>query len=402
MPRMALVRAPRFAKRALLALFGVVLVASLVACGDAGSPSESTDESAQELNANDGTAFSFFVGKGLTTFQAAGIVGNLDQESNVNPNAVQPGGPGRGIAQWSVGGRWDHDAGDNAVAYASSKGMSVYSLDLQLEFIWYELTNFGYGLSALRATTNVTDATIVFQDDYEGCGTCDQTNRINYAKAVLAAYGAIPYAAGYVAQSWPLASTAMKMKAGQVVSASITLKNNGTKNWDSKTKIGTTQPRDRASAFADSTWLSSSRAAGVTGTVAPGGTYKFDFEFKAPDKPGTYDEFFGVVEEGVAWFSDPGQGGPVDNQIEVRIIVTEADGGGVDDDAGPYVTVGDDGGLITPSGDPTSGPTASSDDGSSAQDGGGCSVSRSRRENSGAFGLIAFVAMALVFRRRKR
>ena len=57
----------------------------------------------------------------------------------------------------------------------------------------------------------------------------------------------------------------------------------------------------------------------MTGTVAPGGTFKFSFNFHAPAKPGTYDEFFGVVEEGVAWFSDPGQGGPPDNQIEAQI-----------------------------------------------------------------------------------
>ncbi|MGH7329635.1 MAG: phage tail tip lysozyme, partial [Polyangiaceae bacterium] len=339
-------------------------------------------------------------GKGLTNFQAAGIVGNLDQESNVDPNAVQAGGPGRGIAQWSVGGRWDTDAGDNAVAYAAGKGVSVDSLNLQLDFIWYELTNFGYGLSALRATTNVTDATVVFQDDFEGCGTCDQTNRVNYAKAVLAAYGSIPFAAGYVSQSWPLATTAMKMKAGQVVAASITLKNNGTHAWDSKTKLGTTEPRDRASDFADSTWLSASRPAGVTGSVAPGGTFKFEFNFKAPDKPGTYDEFFGVVEEGVAWFSDPGQGGPVDNQIEVKFVVTESDGGGVDDDGGPYVIVGDDGGLEAPAPAPGSG-VSPSDDGSSASTDSGCSVSRSPGNSGGSYAFV-LVGLFVACTRRRR
>jgi MYXO-CTERM domain-containing protein len=38
-----------------------------------------------------------------------------------------------------------------------------------------------------------------------------------------------------------------------------------------------------------------------------------------------YDEFYGVVEEGVAWFSDPGQGGPPDNDIEAKIQVVEAE-----------------------------------------------------------------------------
>ena len=144
-------------------------------------------------------------------------------------------------------------------------------------------------------------------------GTLQQLNAIA---------GGSPYAAEYVSQSWPLASTPMQMIAGQTVAASITLKNTGTKTWDSNTKLGTTQPRDRASPFADSSWLSSSRAAHVTGTVAPGGTFKFSFHFHAPAKAGTYNEYFDLVQEGVAWFSDPGQGGPPDNQIEAQIVVS--------------------------------------------------------------------------------
>lgn len=134
--------------------------------------------------------------------------------------------------------------------------------------------------------------------------------------------GGAPWAAQYVSQSWPLASTPMQMIAGQTVAASITLKNVGSKTWDSNTKLGTTQPRDRTSPFADGTWLSASRAAHVTGTVPPGGTFKFSFNFHAPAKPGTYNEYFDLVQEGVAWFSDPGQGGPPDTQLQAQIVVS--------------------------------------------------------------------------------
>jgi hypothetical protein len=304
-------------------LFVVALgVFGLPACGSPPNPGEAVGHSASALNANDETAFDFFVGKGLTSFQSAGIVGNLDQESNDDPLAVQYGGPGRGIAQWSVGGRWDTDSSDNVLWYAGIEGESSTSLQLQLEFIWYELTTFsGYGLSALQGATNVTDATIAFQDDFEGCGTCDESNRIAYAEAVLAAYGTFPYAAQYVSQSFPLATTTLTMVEGQVIPSYILLKNTGTKAWDSNTHLGTTEPRDRVSLFADSTWLGKNRPAGVTGTVAPGGTYKFTFDLAAPLTTGTYDEFFGVVEDGVAWFSDPGQGGPPDNDLEVKIQV---------------------------------------------------------------------------------
>jgi hypothetical protein len=106
-----------------------------------------------------------------------------------------------------------------------------------------------------------------------------------------------------------------------VIPSYIELKNIGSKAWDSKTHLGTTQPRDRMSAFADATWLAPNRPSGVSGTVPPGGTFKFKFDLQAPDKAGTYHEYFGVLEEGVAWFSDPGQGGPPDNDLEVQVQV---------------------------------------------------------------------------------
>jgi len=168
------------------------LSCAAVGCSSAptGSP-EDVGSSAAALSANDQTAYTFFIGKGLKDFQAAGIVGNLDQESSMNPAVAQyGGGPGRGIAQWSVGGRWDTDHDDNVEWYASTKGQSPTSLTLQLEFIWYELTTFsGYGLSDLRNSTNVTDATIAFEIHFEGCGQCDQGNRISYAETALSAYG---------------------------------------------------------------------------------------------------------------------------------------------------------------------------------------------------------------------
>jgi hypothetical protein len=152
--------------------------------------------------------------------------------------------------------------------------------------------------------------------------------------------GTAEYAAAFVSQSFPFAVTALDMVEGQTIPSYIELKNVGTKTWDSNTHLGTTQPRDRTSVFADSSWLSPNRPAGVTGTVPPGGTYKFQFNLHAPSKTGTYLEYFGVVEDGVAWFSDPGQGGPVDNDLEAQIVVSAAP------DAGH---AGGDGG--TPAGD---------------------------------------------------
>jgi hypothetical protein len=55
-----------------------------------------------------------------------------------------------------------------------------------------------------------------------------------------------------------------------------------------------------------------------------GESHRFMFTLHAPMTPGVYDEHYGVVQEGVAWFSDSGQGGPPDELLEVRVEVVPA------------------------------------------------------------------------------
>src|SRR5262249_15600101 len=105
---------------------------------------------------NEQTAFNYFVNKGLTKVQAAGIVGNLIQESGVDPTIAQyGGGPGRGIAQWSVGGRWNSGT-DSVATYAANNGGNRWALTTQLDFIWWELNHYSsYGLASLKADTTI-------------------------------------------------------------------------------------------------------------------------------------------------------------------------------------------------------------------------------------------------------
>lgn len=142
------------------------------------------------ISANEKTAFNYFVKKGLTKKQAAGIVGNLVVESGVDPTIKQiGGGPGRGIAQWSVGGRWDHDSKDNVKWYVGQHGGSMTSLTKQLDFTWYELKTFSrYGYSSLKSSTTISAATVAFEKKFEGCGTCNQSNRISAATSVYNKY----------------------------------------------------------------------------------------------------------------------------------------------------------------------------------------------------------------------
>jgi hypothetical protein len=361
-----------------------VVVIAVAVCGCA--TDLATDDAVQASTtafANDKAAFEFFLGKGLSPAQAAGIVGNLDQESGVSPTSVQAGGPGRGIAQWSVGGRWDTGT-DSVASYASKQGESMTSLNLQLEFIWFELTTYGYGFTDLKAATNVTDATTAFMAKYEICGTCVETQRIAYAKSVLAAYGAIPWGATFVSQSWPLASQpAMTIACGQTVAATLVLTNTGVNPWNSSTRLGTTMPRDRASSFAGSDWIAPNRAAEIAGTVAPGAKGTFAFAFTGPSGaacvPGMYAEYFGIVQDGVAWFSDAGDGGPADDQLEALIQLVP--GAATGSDGGSAMDPGSDGS----NGEPGDTSTA------------GCSVDD---RSSGALIVLAF-ALQRVRRRRR-
>lgn len=130
-------------------------------------------------------AFNYFVTKGFTPAQSAGIVGNLIQESGVNPLRDEMNdGPGRGIAQWTVNERWAV-----LLKYAASRG-DPRSLALQLDFIMAELTGtYPSTLADLKATTDIKGAVDVFLKEYERAGTANGTSRLAHAEEVLSNYG---------------------------------------------------------------------------------------------------------------------------------------------------------------------------------------------------------------------
>jgi hypothetical protein len=111
-------------------------------------------------------AYSYFVGKGLSSIQAAALVGNFWEESQgVKPHQPQiGGGTSQGIAQWETP-RWTL-----LVDFASNKGVSPYALSTQLDFVWYELATtapYTTALSRLQASSDINDATIIVQNLYE-------------------------------------------------------------------------------------------------------------------------------------------------------------------------------------------------------------------------------------------
>lgn len=253
------------------------------------------------------------------------------------------------------------------------------------------------------------------------------------------------FRAEWVMQTFPLASRPFELAPGAEQSGTIEMRNTGTETWrPGTTFLGTTEPRDRASPIAGSEWINDHRAAAVDRDVPPGSTGRFTFSVRGPATPGDYPQYFNLVQEGVAWFSDGG--GPTDAQLQVRVTVvppvapTDGDGDGtaVDrdcDDAdatvhpGATEACGDgidqdcdgadlgcptlDGGAPMPEPDAATpiardgGMSIASDAGTttpSTRDealSGGCACRVGVAREPGALSLLALAALALVIRRRQ-
>ena len=122
---------------------------------------------------------------GLTPTAAVGIVANLKAESNLDPAIKQlSGGPGRGLAQWEKGGRYDTDP-INLVKFAKKKGTNWSDLDTQIDFILHEMDRhpeYKKVKDMLNKSGSVEDATLIFLKKYEKAGTPHTDKRLKFAK----------------------------------------------------------------------------------------------------------------------------------------------------------------------------------------------------------------------------
>lgn len=102
----------------------------------------------------------------------------------------------------------------------------------------------------------------------------------------------------------------LTLESGEVVSQFFEYTNTGTQFWsNADVFLGTSNPRDRASAFAHPSWMSNFRAARVSPqAVAPGQRGRFDFQILAPTvaSPTFFREHFEVVRERVTWVAGSG------------------------------------------------------------------------------------------------
>lgn len=119
-----------------------------------------------------------------------------------------------------------------------------------------------------------------------------------------------PHHAGYGGQTNPPA-----LVTGQAGATSISFVNTGGSTWTKGSfRLGTSRPLNRGSSFAGGVgWDGLGRIDMVQDSVAPGGTATFNFNMTANAgiAPGTYNEYFQPLIEGVAWLEDWGVYVPV-------------------------------------------------------------------------------------------
>ena len=89
--------------------------------------------SSNEKRSNENIVWDYLIEQGYSAIQVAGIIGNMYQESGVNPSRNESNGIGFGLVQWSFGRRQQLES------YASSRGKSASDIYVQLEFLVKEL-----------------------------------------------------------------------------------------------------------------------------------------------------------------------------------------------------------------------------------------------------------------------
>lgn len=133
--------------------------------------------------------FNFLKGKGLSDNQVSAVMGNLEQESQLDPKAVNSSSGAFGIAQW-MGSR---KAGLDALA--KKKGKKNTDLDVQLDYLWSEMDK-GYDADMLKNAgwskkASLEKNTQAFASGFERMGVNEAMmgTRVSNAKKYKKQYG---------------------------------------------------------------------------------------------------------------------------------------------------------------------------------------------------------------------
>lgn len=225
---------------------GMGLLGGVASAFGMNSLSSGSTTSSVAGNSNEEKVWNYFKTKGFSDQAVAGILGNLKQESGVDPTKKQSGGgPGRGLMQWEVGGRWD-----TLTKYAKDSGRDPYALETQLDYMWKEmnggdptgvniLKNKYGGLDALKNTKSTKFATEAFEDSFERAGKPNYARRYQFSDDYLKKFqGTGSTTSSDVKSVWDAttASTASKATASSTRNATQNINVNVSGKIDGLTK----------------------------------------------------------------------------------------------------------------------------------------------------------------------
>lgn len=145
-------------------------------------------------------AFDYFRGKGVPDHIAAGLVGNLMQESGaeIDPAAVGDNGNAFGSGQWN---------GPRMRAYkafAAERGVEPTDFQTQLDWLWHEGQTTEKGAwDKIMAARTPEEAALVASEAFWRPGTPHNERRVAYATSVFSNRPANPQAAPAAAAAEP-------------------------------------------------------------------------------------------------------------------------------------------------------------------------------------------------------
>lgn len=135
------------------------------------------------------------ISNGFTKQAAAGVMGNINQESGFNESVHQPDGGAGGLVQWDP---WTSKIGKYAQEQKGDKLAWEHDVDLQMKYLYSTLpaeewafksnpSKWGapnVSIAEFKAGTNIEDATKQFEAGYERAGIPMMDKRIKYAKEI--------------------------------------------------------------------------------------------------------------------------------------------------------------------------------------------------------------------------
>lgn len=143
-------------------------------------------QSKMENNATE--FYGYFNSKGFTIESVAGMLGNLQQESNINPGMKQTASAssGWGLIQWTPS--------SNLTDYATAYGVDWATGEIQTQLMWDEIINgyggqwirkpslgYGYTGAEFSQLTDVAEACKAYLYERERAGVEALDKRLTYA-----------------------------------------------------------------------------------------------------------------------------------------------------------------------------------------------------------------------------